>query len=157
MTAIEKYIITLEEILAGIKAEEREKEIKEVKNINGKIIIKCKETQFIDGTTLENATSEIKGIIKYLRKSNDKCIEEKLFFVNYDSLTYYMKRKFGIKPSDAYQILACIIERNYKIASLTNERAVLDIDALRKIKFEKITVEEVIAIFKDQKNLDAFL
>ena len=47
MTAIEKYIITLEEILAGIKAEEREKEIKEVKNINGKIIIKCKETQFI--------------------------------------------------------------------------------------------------------------
>ena len=156
MTAIEKYIITLEEILAGIKAEESEKEIKEVKNINGKITIKCKETQFIDATTLESAASKIREIINYLKKSNDKCIGEKLFFVNYDSVTYYMKRGFGIKPSDAYQILACIIERNYKISSLTNERAVLDIDELRAVKFKKVTVEEVIAIFKDQKKLRRF-
>lgn len=156
MTAIEKYIITLEEILAGIKAEEREKEIKEVKNINGKITIKCKETQFIDATTLESAASKIREIINYLKKPNDKCIGEKLFFVNYDSVTYYMKRGFGIKPSDAYQILACIIERNYKISSLTNERAVLDIDELRAVKFKKVTVEEVIAIFKDQKKLRRF-
>lgn len=156
MTAIEKYLITLEEILAGIKAEESEKVIKEIKNVNGKTTIRCKETQFIGSTTLESAASEIRRIINYLRKSNDKCVEEKHFFINYDSLTYYMKSKFGIKPSDAYQIIACIIERNYKISSLTNERAVLDIDALRKIKFEKTSVEEVIAIFKDQKKLRRF-
>ena len=156
MTAIEKYLITLEEILEGIKKEEREKDIKEIKSVNGKITIKCKETQFIDATTLESAASKIREIINYLKKPNDKCIGEKLFFVNYDSVTYYMKRGFGIKPSDAYQILACIIERNYKISSLTNERAVLDIDELRAVKFKKVTVEEVIAIFKDQKKLRRF-
>ena len=156
MTAIEKYLITLEEILEGIKKEEREKDIKEIKSVNGKITIKCKETQFIDATTLESAASKIREIINYLKKTNDKCIGEKLFFVNYDSVTYYMKRGFGIKPSDAYQILACIIERNYKISSLTNERAVLDIDELRAVKFKKVTVEEVIAIFKDQKKLRRF-
>lgn len=42
MTAIEKYLITLEEILEGIKKEEREKDIKEIKSVNGKITIKCK-------------------------------------------------------------------------------------------------------------------
>lgn len=156
MKIVDRYLNILKDVKEAIIDAEYENKIDKILERKNGVEFGVEDCYLINESTGKYARVEIDEIAAYFRFEDDEYVEKNIYFRDFLRVSSYLHKSFGVSSKEAFQLLSLLTERNYLIAAKSPARTIVDHEALRRIKFKYVTVEEVENIFGNSELLRKF-